>query len=158
MTTLSIWDPARELLSMRQEMDRFFNNWPSTRGTTMGTHFLPMDVYTTEHEVVLIASLPGLTTDDVEIVYEQNALTIRGEFKPPVGNVQWAVQERPYGKFSRTVALNIPIDANKAEAVFENGVLTLTLPKAEWAKPRQIAVKAQQKLNAGQEQPEVSHN
>ncbi len=61
----------------------------------------------TENEVGIAASLPGLKPEDVEINYEGNTVTIRGEFRPPVGNVQWAIQERPYGKFSRTLTLNM---------------------------------------------------
>lgn len=158
MTTLSVWDPTRDFWSLRNTMDRLMNETmgQAFAGARPGTNFLPLDVYVNEDNVVVLASLPGLTADDVEIVYQGDTLTIRGEYKPPMGNVQWAMQERPYGKFSRTLTLNIPVDANKADASFENGLLTLTLPKAEWAKPRQISIKAQPKLEAGQPQP--GHN
>ncbi len=146
MTTMSVWEPMREFARLSQAMDRMLGE---PFGQTLSTYksntsFLPIDVYMTENEVVIAASLPGLKPEDVEINYEGNTVTIRGEFKPPVGNVQWAIQERPYGKFSRTLTLNVPLDPNKADAVFENGVLTLTLPKAEWAKPRQIPIRGQQ--------------
>ena len=146
MTTMSVWEPMREFARLSQAMDRMLGEPFGQMSSTYrnNTSFLPIDVYMTENEVVIAASLPGLKPEDVEINYEGNTVTIRGEFKPPVGNVQWAIQERPYGKFSRTLTLNVPLDPNKADAVFENGVLTLTLPKAEWAKPRQIPIRGQQ--------------
>jgi HSP20 family protein len=145
MSMLSPWDPTRELLTMQRAMDRLFSD--PLAGPSVGTRnaastsFLPIDVYTTEDEVVVTASLPGLTAEDVDIVFQDNTITFRGEFKPPVGNVQWAVQERPYGKFSRTLTLNVPLDVNKAEATFEYGILRLRLPKAESAKPHRIQIK-----------------
>jgi HSP20 family protein len=102
---------------------------------------LPLDVYTTPEEIVISASLPGLTPDEVDIVIEGDSLIIRGALRPPLENVDYLFQERAYGPFSRTLTLNVPINVEKAEAVFENGVLTLTLPKAEETKPKVIKVK-----------------
>jgi len=76
------------------------------------------------------------------IAIEGDTLTIRGELRPPLENVEYLFQERLCGAFSRTLTLNVPVDADKAEAVFENGVLTLTLPKAEEIRPRVIKVKS----------------
>lgn len=155
MSTLVRWNPAREMLNFQRQMDRLmdeaFSLTTGPRNGFSGVHFLPLDVYTTEDALVLVASLPGLNANDVEIVHQADSITIKGEFKAPEGNVQWAIQERPYGKFSRTVTLNIPVDANRAEANFENGVLTLTLPKAEWAKPRTIEIKGHKTLTQGQQ-------
>jgi HSP20 family protein len=102
---------------------------------------LPLDVYTTPEEIVIVASMPGLTPDEVDISIDGDRLTIRGELRPPLENVDYLFQERGYGPFSRTLTLNVPVNTNQAEAVFENGVLTLTLPKAEESKPRTIEVK-----------------
>jgi HSP20 family protein len=85
--------------------------------------------------------MPGLTPDEVDISIDGDRLTIRGELRPPLENVDYLFQERGYGPFSRTLTLNVPVNTNQAEAVFENGVLTLTLPKAEESKPRTIEVK-----------------
>ena len=101
-----------------------------------------MDAYTTPEEIVIIASLPGLTPDEVDIALEGDTLTIRGELRPPLENVEYLFQERGFGLFSRTLTLHVPVEADKAEAVFENGVLTLTLPKAEETKPKTIKVKS----------------
>lgn len=140
------WDAWRELMMLRQQMDRLFEDrWTQTRASAPAPSsalFLPIDVYSDEDAVVVLASLPGLKAEDVDIVLQGDTVTIQGEAHPPSGNVQWAVQERPYGKFSRSLTLNVPVDMAKAEAEFENGILTLRLPKAESAKPRQIQVKA----------------
>ena len=142
-----VWDPWRELVTLRQQMDRLFEDrWTPTRAAAApsagGSLFLPIDVYSDEDAVVVLASLPGLRAEDVDIVLQGDTVTIQGEAQPPSGNVHWAVQERPYGKFSRSLTLNVPVDMAKAEAEFENGILTLRLPKAESAKPRQIQVKS----------------
>jgi HSP20 family protein len=102
---------------------------------------LPLDVYTTQEEIVIVASLPGLTPDEVDVTIDDDRLTIRGELRPPLENVDYLFQERLYGPFSRALMLNVPVDTAQAEAVFENGVLTLTLPKAEESKPKTIKVK-----------------
>jgi len=141
------WDPWREMMTLREAMDRLFEesfvrptrNWGE--GTRERPFRLPLDVYTTPEEIVITASLPGLTPDEVDITIEGDTLSIRGELRPPLENVEYLFQERPYGAFSRTLTLNVPVDADKAEAVFENGVLTLTLPKSEETKPKVIKVK-----------------
>jgi len=103
---------------------------------------LPLDVYATPEEIVVVASLPGLTPDEVDIAIEGDTLTIRGKLRPPLENVEYLFQERGYGAVARTLTLNVPVEADKAEAVFENGVLTLTLPKSEETKPKVIKVKS----------------
>jgi len=102
---------------------------------------LPVDVYTTPEEIVILASLPGLTPDEVEITIDGDRLSIRGELRRPLENVDYLFQERVYGPFSRSLTLNVPVSTDQAEAVFDNGVLTLTLPKAEESRPKTIEVK-----------------
>jgi HSP20 family protein len=146
--TIIRWNPLREGVSLREAMDRLFEDsfirpargW-SGEGTLDRPFRLPLDVYTTPEEIVITASLPGLTSDEVEISIENDALSIRGELRPPLENVDYLFQERPYGVFARTLTLNVPVQADKAEAVFENGLLTLTLPKSEETKPKVIKVK-----------------
>ena len=84
--------------------------------------------------------MPGIKPESVEITIEGDALTIRGERPAPLENVDYALQERPYGKFQRTLNINIPVDADKAEARYENGLLTLSIPKVQAAKPKIIQV------------------
>ncbi len=146
--TVIRFSPFRDMISLRQAMDRLFEDsfvrtpadWFAAQSDRR--YALPLDVYATDNEIVVQASLPGLAPDEVAINLEGDTLTIRGELKRPLENVNYVMQERPYGVFSRTLTLNVPVDANKAEATFENGVLTLTLPKAEEVKPKTIAVKA----------------
>jgi len=136
------------MISMREAMNQLFEESmvrPRTRrwaeGTREGQLRLPLDVYATPEEITIIASLPGLTPDEVDIAIEGDTLTVRGELRPPLENVNHLFQERAYGTFSRTLTLNIPVEVESAEAVFENGLLTLTLPKAEETKPKIIKVK-----------------
>ena len=91
---------------------------------------------------MIVASLPGLKPSEVDIAIEGDTLSIHGEIQAPLENVEYLFQERGHGALSRTLTLNIPVEADKAEAVFENGVLTLTLPKAEETKPKVIKVKS----------------
>lgn len=143
--TLTRLDPWREMVSLRDAMDRLFEESLVRPGQSRAARErylrLPLDVYSTPEEIVIMASMPGLTPDEVDITIDGDSLTIRGELRPPLENVDYLFQERPYGRFSRTLTLNVPVKAEKAEAVFENGVLTLTLPKAEESKPKSIEVK-----------------
>ena len=145
--TVIRWNPWRDVMTLREAMDQLYEGSlvrPERRwleGTGERRSRLPLDAYTTPEEIVIIAPLPGLTPEEVDIVLEGDTLTIRGELRPPLENVEYLFQERPFGAFSRTLTLNVPIDAEKVEAVFENGVLTLTLPKAEETKPKTIKVK-----------------
>jgi len=143
--TVTRWNPWRDVVSLREAMDRLFEESyvPSERGEARSGQRLrlPLDVYETSEEIVIKASLPGLTGEDVDILIEGDSLTIRGELQAPLENVNYLFQERAYGSFARTLTMNIPIDVEKAEAEFENGILTLTLPKAEETKPKVIEVK-----------------
>lgn len=135
------WSPRRELLSLREAMDRLLEE--SLAEARMHKEArLPIDVYTTPSEIVVIAAVPGVSPDDVEVTLEGDMLTIRAEIPAPLENVEYLFQERPYGRFSRALTLNVPIDADNIEASFEHGVLTLTLPKASPSKPKTIKVKA----------------
>ena len=103
---------------------------------------LPLDAYATDEEIVITAAVPGLDPEGVDITLEDDLLTISGEFRAPLENVDYLFRERPYGRFSRSVRINVQINAESAEAKFEKGILTVILPKAEEAKPKVIEVKA----------------
>jgi len=134
-------NPARETAAMRNLMDRLFEDTLDYSGGTR-TARLPIDAYTTDNEIVVTASIPGANPDDVEITVEGDSLTIRGHIEPRLENVNYIFAERFHGEFSRTLQLNVPVDVDNIEAHFENGVLTLTLPKAEEVRPRVIKVNA----------------
>jgi len=142
-------NPWGEMMTLRDAMDHLFEeSIVRPRRTRQSTGLreqplqLPLDVYTTPDEIVIVASLPGLTPNEVDIALEGDTLTIRGKLRAPLENVEYLFQERAYGAFSRTLTLNVPVKADKAEAIFENGMLTLTLPKAEETKPKVIKVKS----------------
>jgi HSP20 family protein len=143
MPAIIRWSPARELVRLNDAMDRMFeDSWIRSRPFERAEREarLPLDVYTTPSEIVIISNVPGLKPDDVTVTLENDTLYIGGEVKAPMENVDYIFQERPYGKFSRTLTINVPVDADKVEASFENGVLTITLPKAEAARPKTIKV------------------
>jgi HSP20 family protein len=143
------WDPMDELDTFRREMSRLmdagmspFRSGRMARGDR-GVMALPLDAYSTDQEIVITAAIPGLEPDDIELTMEEQTLTIRGEFRAPLENVNYLFQERPYGQFSRSVTINVPIDADRAEAKFDKGILTIILPKAEHARARVIEVKTE---------------
>lgn len=154
MTRMDVWDPFKEIMTLREAMDRLFEEsfvpvWRSvTRVRREGADggdrvlYLPVDVYETDNEIVVTASLPGLKPEDVEITFEDGSLTIRGEVKPPLEGVNYLICERAHGPFARTLNINVPVEADKIEANFENGLLTVTIPKAESVRPKTIKVKA----------------
>jgi len=143
--SITRWEPFKDLMTLREAMDRLFEDsfvrtgprWVSAGEARCE---LPLDVYATDEELVIIAAVPGMNPSDVEITIEGDSLTIRGEIPAPMENVDYIAQERPYGKFQRNLRLNIPVQADKAEASFDKGVLTLTIPKQEEIKPRTIKV------------------
>lgn len=149
------WDPFQEMVSLRDAMDRLFQESfirPTTRMmTTQGG--LAMDVFETDNEVVVKCTLPGIKPEDVEITLTGDMLTIRGEIKAEenVKQENYYLQERRYGTFSRSITIPVSVQAEKAEAHFEHGVLTLTLPKAEEVKPKSIKVTGHEGQLAGQQ-------
>ena len=141
---LNRWDPFRDVITLREAMDRLMEDGYSQRrqaAESRGRRLrLPIDAYVTPEDIVVVANMPGIKPEDVEIILEGDTLTIRSERPAPLENVNYVLQERTYGSFQRTLNINVPVDADKAEAHFENGLLTLTIPKAEAARPKQIQV------------------
>jgi HSP20 family protein len=138
------WDPFREAVSLSDAFSHLLRDSFVRPGTLMqgASASLPLDVIENENEFVVKASLPGLKPEEVQITIHGDTLTIRGETKADEEKKgeTWHLRERRYGAFQRSVSLAVPLDSDKAAASFEHGVLTLTLPKAEQAKPRQIKV------------------
>jgi HSP20 family protein len=145
------WEPFGDLLSLREAMDRLFEESVVRPGSRIlapyGASELALDMYETEDEVVVTAALPGVKPEDVEITITGDVLQIRGETKAETKDekASYMRQERRYGAFSRTIALGSPIQADKADAKFKDGVLTLSIPKADEAKPKSIKVKTDSK-------------
>jgi len=133
------------MITMRRAMDRMLDEVFARGSETRGTDawLLPMDAYITDEAIVIRADVPGLKPDEIDVVLEGDTLTIRGEIKrEDTDKRKYVLLERPTGRFERTLNINTPIDHDKVEASFKDGVLTLTLPKAEAVKPRQITVKS----------------
>jgi len=148
MADMIRWDPFREMVSLRDAMDRLFEesiirprgDWPSLIGKEQT---LALDLYETENDLVVEASLPGVSADQVDISVIGNTLTIKGEMEHEEEKEEegkYYFRERRYGAFQRSVNLPVEVNADAAEATFEDGVLRLTLPKAEEAKPKRIAL------------------
>jgi HSP20 family protein len=149
MANLTRFDPFGDMITLRQAMDRLFDDsvvspftWRSLEG---GETLSPaLDVHQTPDEIVVTAALPGIKPKDVEITVTGQTLVLRGEFKADekISRDQYLYRERRFGSFSRQLQLPVRVEADKAEATFEHGVLTLHIPKAEEVKPRQIRIKA----------------
>jgi HSP20 family protein len=146
MTIVRRPSPFGELLSLRQAMDRLFEDSfvnPRSWGTGgfEGMN-LPLDVTTTADELVVEAALPGVKPEDVDITVENGTLTIRGQSSSErrEGDGDYLLQEIRRGEFSRSLTLPTGLEPDKATASFDNGVLTLRVPKAEQVKPRQIRI------------------
>ena len=147
MAYLTRYDPFREALSLRDAMDRLFQESfvrPSAVANGRGNGWVPMDVHETADAYNMHVSLPGWKPEDVNVTVQEGTVTVSGEYKQAPEkdeeNKTWHVRERSFASFQRTFSFPMPIDADRAEAKFENGELTLTLPKAESAKPRQIKI------------------
>ena len=124
-------------------LDEAFSGWPG-EGVVTSAWLPAVDVFEDKESLKIVAELPGLKPEDVKITMENSTLTLRGEKKQVAEEKTERVHryERSYGSFERSFALPNTVDIEKVEAGFENGVLTITLPKAERAKPREIAVAA----------------
>lgn len=138
------WDPFREVVSLRDAMNSLLQESFVRPGGPAGatTAALPLDICETEQDYVVKASLPGMKPEDVQITVHGDTLTIRGETRAEdeKSGATWHLRERRHGVVHRTVALGVPVDTEQANARFDNGVLTLTLPKSAAARPRQIKV------------------
>ncbi len=146
--TIQRWDPFAEFPRLHRamhRMHRLLDDFPAPwRGEAEMT--FPVDVSETGTEVVVKAVLPGLKAEDIEISVTGDALTIKGETRreEKTERENYYSREIEYGSFSRVVPLPSQVDYDRAEAAFENGILTITLPKAEEVRSRQIKIKAGQ--------------
>lgn len=144
MNNITRWNPVREMIGLRDAMDRMFEDsvWRGWSDQDSGARIarLPIDAYSTDNEIIVKATVPGVKPEDVEITYEGDTLTIKGEFAEEPENVNTLFAERYHGRFVRKIQLNVAIEADKIEATFESGVLSLVLPKAEDVRPRVIKV------------------
>ncbi|MHB8587772.1 MAG: Hsp20/alpha crystallin family protein [Candidatus Dormibacteraceae bacterium] len=143
--TLSItwWSPTTDMRSAHRAMDRLFEQFfgesaPEGNGAPLATYYLPVDVFESDQAYTLVASVPGFQRDQVEITFEDGILSIKataGEHRAPG---RWLRQERPYGSFVRRLEVPQQVETGKIGADFDNGVLTITIPKT--AKPQPVKI------------------
>jgi len=145
MSNLIRWEPDREMMTLREAMDHLFDD-AFTRPLRQGNgHWsVPaVDMYQTDNEIIVKAAIPGVKTDEVQINVTGEILTIKGEVKEKeeVKEKAYHLREQRWGAFERTISLLTEVIADKAKAEFENGILTITLPKAEEVRPKSISIK-----------------
>lgn len=141
MSTVIRWNPIRELAAMQTAMDRIFDE--TCRNFNDTAHSLMLDVRENDGAYTIIANLPGMNPDDININLHDGLLTIVADIPAPAvdEDTRVLVNERVYGKFARRLNLRQPVDADNIDATYENGVLTLVIPKTPEAQPRQIPVR-----------------
>jgi len=136
----------REMMTLREAMDRLFDDaYTQPITNRSGFSAVPaIDLYQTEDEVVVKASLPGLKADDVHISVTNGVISLSGEFKQEedTGKSTYHIREYRQGAFERSFTLPVEVEPDKAKADFKDGILTITLPKAEAVKPHTINIKA----------------
>ena len=154
MVSMTRYDPIREALTLRNAMDQLFSqsvvnpNWMGTSQSMVA----PMDVCETDRGYEVNIALPGVRPEDIELTVQQNTLTVRGQYSyQNQHNTQhdgqqqgqhknWLMREMFSGTFERTITFPRPIDADKAQTRYENGILTVTIPVSEASRPRRISI------------------
>ena len=159
MSTLIHWNPIREMAAIQSAMDGMFeDSWRNVHPVFNGKSFAPgvtgnclaLEVYETDADYTIVAALPGLNADDINISLHDGGLTIGADIAEPEvnDNIRVLLQERAFGKFSRSVNLPQPIANDGVEATYEDGVLRLILPKTPESQPRQIPIKVNRVLKS----------
>jgi HSP20 family protein len=140
------WDPFREMTQLQNRFDRLFD----AVGGRQESWLPAVDVFDTQDAVVLKAELAGMNPDDIQIEVEDNVLTIKGErkFEEKVDEERYYRVERRFGTFQRSLALPQGVKADQIEAAYDEGILTVTVPKAEQEKPKRIEVQAHKTVEA----------
>lgn len=145
MTQLRRRDPFRDLVTLREAMDQLFEeSVVRPQPAAVASRALAVDMYETDEAVVVKTAIPGADPEDIDISITGDSLTIKGELKADeeIEEADCICRERAYGAFSRSLTIPVSVEASEAEAEFEDGILTLTLPKAEAIKPKAIEVKS----------------
>ena len=141
------WDPFQDLITLQDRMNQIFEQTldrsrGKREGMTASAWSPPVDIYETAENLILKAELPGLSKNDIDIQVRDNRLTLKGErrHEKEVKEENYLRVERAYGAFQRVFSLPTDIQPDKIHATFKDGVLEVTIPKAEVAKPKQITV------------------
>ena len=145
--SITHFQPFRGVSTLQDQINRLFNDaFDRSSDEASLTPWSPaVDIYETEQNLVVKADLPDIKPEQLDIRVENNILTIRGErqFEKKVAESNYLRVERAYGTFSRSFALANTVNTEAIQADYQNGVLTLTIPKREEAKPKQIKVRVE---------------
>jgi HSP20 family protein len=150
MSTIIRYNPLREAMSLSRQMDRLMEG--AMRGSELWDGSmdwaLPLDVIENDNEFVVKASLPGIKPGDIEVTFHNQTLTIKGELKQEenLTEEKYHLQERRYGMFSRSITLPSDVNGDAIKADFEDGVLSLSLPKKEEVKAKRISIQTGSKM------------
>jgi HSP20 family protein len=141
------WDSVRQLSSLRDEIERLFESplaWFENSSQPFSGGWIPaIDVYEDKDHVFVRAEVPGMKKEEIDISLHEGVLTVAGERKLEYDKAETHRVERFAGRFQRSITLPSPVDAAKVRATYKDGILAITLPKAEEAKPKQITVNAE---------------
>lgn len=152
MSNIIRWNPSREIAAMQETLDRFFNDvWSTGRLVDNADRTLAIDLHENDDAYVLLANLPGVDADAIDVTVHDNVLSVTATIENSVVHQEEdsvLLSERTYGRFSRRLTLPRGIDVEHIDSALENGVLTLTLPKTEIAQRRRIAIRTGNTLNA----------
>ena len=142
MTTIIRWNPLRDFATVQGMLDRAYDN--TWRWGTLNASVMNLDIHESDTAYTVYADLPGLSAEQINVRYHDGVLRISAEVAQPspADGTRVLMQERPFGKVSRSIQLPQTVDAEHVEAMYEDGVLKLTLPKTPEAQPKQITVKA----------------
>jgi len=143
LSMYSFRSPWTEMERMQREMNRLFSDPFFMAGGRTAPSYPAMNVWTNEEGAVITAELPGVSSEDIDIAVTGDVLTLSGNRQPEdLGEGdKYHRRERGYGRFTRTFQLPFQVEADKVEAIFEKGMLHLSLPRAEADKPRKITIK-----------------
>ena len=140
----AVWSPLERLASLRQDMDRLWElNFSGRAGQAQGTWTPALDLFDEDEQLIAKVELPGLCKEAITLNYQDGILSITGERKPDYAEGKEPDcyrSERATGRFSRDLALPVPVQADKIKATYKDGVLSVVLPKSEDAKPHKVDV------------------
>ena len=137
------WDPFRDLENLRENVNKLFQESMGRPSRESSASWAPpVDVMEDEDKIVLRAEVPGMQKEDIDIEMTGDTLTIKGErkFENEEKQKDYVRIERAYGQFQRSFTIGVPVKANKVKANYQNGILEITIPKAEETKPKKVEI------------------
>jgi HSP20 family protein len=145
----------RDFVTLRDAVDRLFEESFVDPGRFLsigaGSRSMPLEIYETPDAVTVKALVPGVAPSDLDVTFQDGLLTIKAKTETPQANDDWTwhLREIGYGEYSRSVSLPAKLDVDKADTRFENGILTLTLPKTAESRPTRISIQPAAQITAG---------